>query len=69
MIDASIIGNISRFVNDPKGSKMTANVQSVASELFSSHGRTFQTWIFVAMRNIRAGEELLVDYKATDGYW
>jgi hypothetical protein len=67
-IDALHLGNISRYLNDKAGSKGKAgrkdgeNVTYIESEVYKIGNAKFQTWKFVAMFDIEADEELLIDY-------
>lgn len=69
VIDAQTFGNITRFINDPRGTELKANLITETVTI-SSKGYTLQTVQFRTNRIINIGEELLFDYESsTSGYW
>jgi len=69
VINAKRVGNILRYVNDPRGSGRKTNVKSG----WITRGRDPNKFYFVLMiakRDIAAGEELLLDYEdGNSDYW
>ena len=63
-VDASQIGNEMRFINDYRG---VADAPNVKFYLYRSRVRGYLATVIVALHDIEAGQELLVDYG--DGYW
>lgn len=69
VIDALLVGNITRYINDPKGTGKEANLE--AEDVVIQNGtHTIRCVQFRSLREIQIGEELLVEYEAsTRGYW
>lgn len=69
VIDALKVGNITRYINDPRGTQLMSNLE--AEDVIIRHGaHTIRCVQFKITRNILAGEELLLEYEAsTKGYW
>lgn len=69
VINSKRVGNITRFINDPRGTGCEASVKSE----WVSKGRDPYKFYFVLMsakRDIAAGEELLLNYEAGNSdYW
>lgn len=69
VIDALVVGNITRYINDPKGTGHEANLE--AEDVIIQQGaHTVRCVQFRSLREILIGEELLFEYEATvKGYW
>lgn len=69
VIDALRCGNITRFINDPRGSGREPNI--VADDmLIETRKAQLRTVVFRALCDIEVGQELLFPYEASvKGYW
>lgn len=69
VIDASKIGNITRYINDPRGSGKEANLEAEDMPI-QSKSHSIRCVQFRTTKPIEANEELLYTYEAsTTGYW
>lgn len=69
VIDAAVRGNITRFINDPRGTGLEPNL--VADDMVIVGQRMeLRTVVFRAICDIQPGEELTFAYEASvKGYW
>jgi hypothetical protein len=69
VIDAQKVGNITRYINDPRETGLSSNL--VAEDaIFQQGAHTIRGVQFKATRTISVGEELLLEYEASmEGYW
>lgn len=69
VIDALMCGNITRFINDPRGTGRDANL-TADDMIVSGHRMELRSVVFSASRDIEPGEELMFSYEASvKGYW
>ena len=72
VIDAKRVGNIARFVNDPRGSMRTPNL-TAEDDVYYHKTLRIRTILFRTTRPIEPGEELLLSYEASaadnNKYW
>lgn len=69
VIDALKFGNITRFINDPKGSGKSANLEA-EDVIIQKGAQTIRGVQFRTLRDISTDEELFFDYEASQsGYW
>ena len=70
VLDASLFGNILRFVNDPRNSSFEPNV-AADDFVFQSKGCKVPAVLFRSTRDIEIGEELLYPYEGPNPgtYW
>lgn len=68
-IDARLVGNITRYINDPRGTTKGPNVETLTTEMkFKS--TNVPVVMFKASARIGPGDELLLRYEASSkGYW
>lgn len=69
VIDGLLVGNITRYINDPKGTGKEANLE--AEDVVIKQGsQSIRCVQFRSRRDILIGEELLLEYEASvKGYW
>jgi hypothetical protein len=69
VIDAAITGNITRYINDPRETGSTSNIEA-EDVTIQSCSNTIRCVQFRTTRIIKEGEELLYEYESSvKGYW
>lgn len=70
VIDAQCMGNITRFINDPRGMNKLPNLEAEDAS-YHAGAHSVRAVLLRASRDIAAGEELLYPYEQQDksNYW